>query len=207
MVDGTVDSLAGIKSMKGIMNGIIDEKHCTTPGFFDPEVAAQTVRILPGEYFATADGTAITTLLGSCVSVCLFDRSSAVGGMNHFMLPQVMLGSNATRCAAPHAGSCTNVCSARYGACAMRHLLLQLEQLGANRSRLQAKLFGAGRVMAGMTDIGEKNSAFALEYLQERGIPVVASDLGGFCPRKVTFFPATGRALVKRLRDIPEGLP
>jgi chemotaxis protein CheD len=183
------------------------EKQSSAPGYFEPEFATQMVRILPGEYFATADGTAITTLLGSCISVCLFDRGSSVGGMNHFMLPQLMLGSNATRCSEPGKGSCTNVCSARYGACAMRQLLLLLEQLGASRSRLQAKLFGAGRVMAGMTDIGAKNTEFALGYLQEQGIPVVASDLGGFCPRKVTFFPATGRALVKRLRDIPEGLP
>jgi chemotaxis protein CheD len=189
------------------MKGIMFEKMCTTPVHCDPESAAKTVRILPGEYFATADGTAITTLLGSCVSVCLFDRGSSVGGMNHFMLPQVMLGSNATRCADRHAGSCSNVCSARYGACAMRQLLLRLEELGARRCRLEAKLFGAGRVMAGVTDIGAKNTEFAQGYLQELGIPVVASDLGGFCPRKVTFFPATGRALVKRLRDIPEGLP
>jgi chemotaxis protein CheD len=189
------------------MKELMNEKQRISPGFSDPESATYAVRILPGEYFATADGTAITTLLGSCVSVCLFDRGSSVGGMNHFMLPQVMLGSNATRCADPGTAGCTNVCSARYGACAMRHLLLRLEELGASRSRLQAKLFGAGRVMAGMTDIGMKNSEFALGYLQERGIPVVASDLGGFCPRKVTFFPATGRALVKRLRDIPEGLP
>jgi len=189
------------------MEGIMEQKHCTTARYCDPESAAQTVRILPGEYFATADGTAITTLLGSCVSVCLFDRGSSVGGMNHFMLPQVTLGSNATRCADPGTAGCTNVCSARYGACAMRHLLLRLEELGASRSRLEAKLFGAGRVMAGMSDIGEKNSTFALGYLQERGIPVIASDLGGFCPRKVTFFPATGRALVKRLRDLPEGIP
>jgi chemotaxis protein CheD len=189
------------------VKGIINEKQCTSPGLFDQECAAQAVRILPGEYFASADGTVITTLLGSCVSVCLFDRGSSVGGMNHFMLPQVMLGSNATRCADPGTGSCNSVCSARYGACAMRHLLMRLEELGASRSRLEAKLFGAGRVMAGMSDIGQKNSEFALGYLQERGIRVVASDLGGFCPRKVSFFPATGRALVKRLRDIPEGLP
>ena len=89
----------------------------------------------------------------------------------------------------------------------MRQLLLRLDQLGARLSRLEAKLFGAARVMAGVTDIGAKNAEFAAGYLEERGIPVVASDLGGYSPRRVTFFPATGRALVKRLRERPEGIP
>jgi len=184
-----------------------DETLCSRSSYFDRQFAAQAVKILPGEYYATADGTLITTLLGSCVSVCLFDPGSGAGGMNHFMLPQIMQGSNATHCSDPAAVACALVCSARYGACAMRHLLLRLERLGADRCRLEAKLFGAGRVMAGVTDIGEKNAQFALGYLRERGIPVVASDLGGSCPRKVTFFPATGRVLVKRLRELPEGTP
>ena len=183
------------------------EKQKPSASYFDREFATRVVKILPGEFYATADGTAIATLLGSCVSVCLFDRFSAVGGMNHFMLPQVLQGSNATRCSDPGAASCDAVCSARYGACAMRHLLQRLEALGASRSRLEAKLFGAGRVMAGMSDIGEKNAAFALGYLQECGIPVLASDLGDCCPRKVVFFPATGRAVVKRIRELPAGIP
>ena len=184
-----------------------EDDYCTSLSYFDREFAVQAVKILPGEYYATADGTAITTLLGSCVTVCLYDRGIGVGGMNHFMLPQILQGSDATRCTDPAAVSCSAICSARYGACAMRHLLQALERLGANAGRLEAKLFGAGRVMACMTDIGEKNAQFAVGYLQERNIPIRASDLGGSCPRKVAFFPATGRAMVKRLRDLPEGIP
>jgi chemotaxis protein CheD len=185
----------------------VSDSLLTNARYFDRDFATQAVKILPGEFYATADATAITTLLGSCVSVCLYDRQSGVGGMNHFMLPQILRGSDATRCAGPSPTLCADSCSARYGACAMRHLLERLQLLGANYSRLQAKLFGAGRVMAGMSDIGEKNAAFALGYLRERGIPVVASDLGDCCPRKVIFFPATGRALVKRVRELPAGIP
>lgn len=182
-----------------------DDPHFTTTSYFDRDFVTPAVKILPGEYFATADATAISTLLGSCVSVCLYDRSSGVGGMNHFMLPKVLLQGNSTRCAAPYAPPCGTTCSARYGACAMKHLLERLEMLGARRTSLEAKLFGAGRVMAGGADIGEKNAAFALGYLEERGIPVVASDLGDCCPRKLVFFPSTGQVFVKRLRTLPTG--
>ena len=68
------------------------------------------------------------------------------------------------------------------------------------------KLFGAGRVMAGGADIGEKNAAFARGYLNERSIPVEASDMGGSCPRKLVFFPATGRVFVKKLHRKPIGI-
>jgi chemotaxis protein CheD len=178
-----------------------DGPYLTTASYFDRDFGTTAVKILPGGYFATADATAITTLLGSCVSVCLYDRGSGVGGMNHFMLPELMLDGSAVRCS----DACAATCSARYGTCAMRQLLLRLELLGASRSRLEAKLFGAGRMMAAMADIGEKNAAFALGYLKQEGIPIVASDLGESCPRRVIFFPATGRVFVKRIRDLPAG--
>jgi len=177
-----------------------------TTRYFEREFATNAVKILPGEYFATADATAISTLLGSCVSVCLYDRDRGVGGMNHFMLPKVLLQENATRCATPYAPPCANACSARYGACAMKHLLERLEVLGARRTNLKAKIFGGGRVMAGGVNIGQKNATFILGYLDEQGIPVVASDLGDCCPRKLFFFPATGRVFVKRLRMQPIGI-
>jgi len=174
--------------------------------YFNREFLTQATRILPGEFHVTADATPITTLLGSCVSVCLYDRGSGVGGMNHFMLPQRLAGTDAvTRCADPTLAGCAYICSARYGSCAMRQLLQRMEQLGANCACLEAKLFGAGRMMRGV-DIGEKNASFALGYLEERGIRVVAKDLGTRFPRKVVFFPATGRAVVKRIRHLPAGV-
>ena len=78
-------------------------------------------------------------------------------------------------------------------------LLEQLEKLGARRSHIEGKIFGAGRVMAGVSDVGAKNSSFAIGYLNERNIPVVSTDLGDCHARKVFFFPATGRVFIKRL--------
>ncbi len=179
-----------------------DPYHCKG-SYFDPEFGTVAVKIGAGECFATAEPVAITTTLGSCVSVCLYDSERGVGGMNHFMLPELLQSAKASLCT----GACDSgsVNCARYGACAMRQLLQRLEALGANPRRLAAKLFGAGRVMAMATDIGGKNAAFAIEYLKRHGIPIMASDLGECCPRKVVFFPATGRAWVKRMRDLPAG--
>ena len=167
--------------------------------YFDQEFETDAVKIVAGEFYATDQPVAITTLLGSCVAVCLYDIERGVGGMNHFMLPELQQGGEAVPCA----GLCntTSRSCARYGSCAMRRLLRQLEELGADRRRLAAKVFGAGRVMATATDIGEGNASFAVDYLKQQGIPIVASDLGECCPRKVIFFPKTGRALVKRMRS------
>ena len=169
--------------------------------YFEPEFGTVAVKIVAGECFATADPIAITTVLGSCVSVCLYDLERGVGGMNHVMRPELLQGGKSALCTGACDSNSTNC--ARYGNCAMRQLLLQLEQLGTNRSRLAAKVFGAGRVMAMASDIGASNASFALEYLRQEGIPVVASDLGEKCPRKLVFFPQTGKAWVKRMRDLP----
>jgi chemotaxis protein CheD len=182
-----------------------DYQEFITTSYYDREFNTNAVKILPGQYSATTDGTAIVTLLGSCVSVCLYDEERGVGGMNHFMLPTAQEKPDGGGCTDPYGPPCTNPCSARYGKCALKRLLERLESLGARRDKLKAKLFGAGRVMAGGADIGSKNATFALQYLKTRGIPVVASDMGDRYPRKLIFFPATGRAFVKRLDKEPEG--
>jgi chemotaxis protein CheD len=82
----------------------------------------------------------------------------------------------------------------------MEILINHLLALGADRSRLEAKVFGAGRVLEGVTDIGKRNAEFTIEYLAREKIKVVAKDLGDTFPRKVYFFAKTGRVLVKELR-------
>ena len=126
---------------------------------------------------------AIATVLGSCVSACICDPNAAIGGLNHFLLPQ----SNAA------AGTGT-----RYGVHAMEMLINEILKNGGDRGRLQAKLFGGGNILSlsGANPIGEKNQAFALEFLRREGIPVVASDLGGTSSRRVYFFPAANKVLV-----------
>jgi chemotaxis protein CheD len=130
------------------------------------------------------------TLLGSCVSCCLHDPAAGVGGMNHFMLPE--------------GGSGPVSEPARYGVHAMEVLLNELLKEGARRVRLQAKLFGGGNVLKGFTvgNVGEQNVRFIRGYLEREGIRVVAEDLLGNQPRKVAYYAATGKALVKRLPKV-----
>lgn len=163
--------------------------HFSKRTYFDRTFNAMAVKILPGEYHVTDSEILISTVLGSCVSVCVYDRVNGVGGMNHFMLP----GSKLEQ------GALTDP-SARYGTHAMELLLTHYIQLGGKRSDLEAKVVGAGRVMDGMSDVGKQNADFALDYLNSRDIQVVASDIGDVYPRKVVFSPRTGQVFVKKIR-------
>jgi chemotaxis protein CheD len=164
-----------------------------TEGFFDNRLDAQVIKVLPGHYRALravdAPGQPVlATTLGSCVAACLYDegprRGEGIGGMNHFLLPAGGEGE-----------------SARYGVHAMELLINAMLGLGAQRSRLRAKIFGGGAVLAAVTsiDVGRQNASFVKQFLLTEGIPVLAEDLLGPHPRKLLFFPATGEARVKRL--------
>jgi chemotaxis protein CheD len=161
--------------------------------YFDREFQVDTVKILPGQYHASRKG-AVTTVLGSCVSTCLWDPIERIGGMNHFMLP----GDNA------HPDS-PWAASARFGVYAMEVLINDMIHLGADRRRLVAKVFGGARLLAGFErlDVGAKNSEFVVEFLRVEGIRVLASDLKDVCPRKVHFFVESGKVQVKRLSLTP----
>lgn len=162
-------------------------------GYYDPYFEREAVKILPGEYFVTPRDILIVTVLGSCVSVCLRDRQSGIGGMNHFMLP-----GNSEEGFGPVSSS------ARYGVYAMELLINQLLKLGARRHQLEAKVFGGGCVLRGITanNVGQRNVDFALDYLHTEGIELLAEDLLDIYPRKVYFFPASGRVLVKKLKSL-----
>jgi chemotaxis protein CheD len=162
--------------------------------YFDREFQVEAVKILPGQYHASSGPGTITTVLGSCVSTCLWDPVERIGGMNHFMLP----GDTAAPGAAWTA-------SARFGVYAMEVLINQMTRMGADRRRLVAKVFGGARVLAGFDklDVGAKNAEFVLEFLKVEGIPLAAQDLLDVHPRKVHFFPATGKVQLKRLQVAP----
>ncbi len=164
-------------------------RHFSNNSYFDRVFGKPAINLLPGEYHVTAAETIISTVLGSCVSVCLYDAVSGIGGMNHYMLPG---DSNK---------ACKGESSARYGVTAMDLLLDHVLHLGAERERLEAKIFGAGRVMDKMSDVGRQNADFAVRYLNERQIRIVAVDVGATWPRKVCFSPATGQAFVKRIKN------
>jgi chemotaxis protein CheD len=136
----------------------------------------------------------LVTVLGSCVAACIRDRVSGIGGMNHFMLPDSAGQDQANPLSS----------SARYGTYAMEMLINELAKLGARRPNLEAKVFGGGNVLRGFTiaNVGERNSAFVLDFLRMERIPVVAQDLLDIYPRKVYFFPSSGKVMVKKLRNV-----
>ena len=159
----------------------------------DPHFQTDAVKVLPGEYFVSSQDMAIVTVLGSCIAACLWDRLTRVGGMNHFMLPE----------------GDSSEASGRYGSYAMELLINEMLKLGARRESMQAKIFGGGQVMANFTsmNVGERNTEFVTEYLQTERIPIVSQDVLDIYPRKVVFFPSTGKAMVKRLAHAhPEAL-
>ena len=149
--------------------------------------------MLPGEYFVSTEDILITTVLGSCIAACIWDGKARIGGMNHFMLPD---GDGMDGLG-------------RYGSFAMELLINGLLKKGARRECMQAKVFGGAQVMAGFTtmNVGERNTRFVLDYLATERIPVVSQDVLDIHPRKVCFFPVSGKALVKRLaHSHPESL-
>lgn len=189
------------------MTAILDrvarsERPAGLPGFdhvqryWDPDLERWVVKILPGEYYVTMDDEAITTVLGSCVSACVRDPERGVGGMNHFMLPEdAATGSDSWL--DPAVGRAT-----RYGSYAMESLINDMLKLGAARERLEIKLFGGGRILASMSDVGGRNIEFIRSYVRLEGFRVAAEDLGGTRPRKIVYFPMSGRVMVRRLRPV-----
>ncbi len=165
------------------------KSHAPKPGeasFFyrDHHFKHDAVKVLPGEYYVTTDDMVLMTVLGSCIAACIWDPKVRVGGMNHFMLPD---GGG---------DSC-----GRYGSYAMELLINQMMKLGARREHMQAKVFGGGQVMHTFTtmNVGERNTQFVLDYLQTERIAVISKDVLDIHPRKVCYFPATGKAMCKRL--------
>jgi len=152
-----------------------------------------TAKILPGEYYVSLNrGEAVATTLGSCVSACVRDKVFGIGGMNHFMLP----------IKAEHGSNDWLDFATRYGSFAMEHLINDILKNGGIRKNLEVKLTGGGKIMANMSDVGEKNIRFALEYVQAESLALLSEDLGDIYPRKVMYFPETGRLLVKKLRTM-----
>jgi chemotaxis protein CheD len=154
--------------------------------FYDAHFKNEAVKVLPGEFFVHDEDILIMTTLGSCIAACLWDRQQRVGGINHFMLPDGGAGGSD---------------GGRYGGYAMELLIGELIKRGATRSTMEAKVFGGGAVISGMSslNVGERNTKFVLDYLATERITVVSKDVMDVYPRKVCFLPHSGRAMVKRL--------
>jgi chemotaxis protein CheD len=140
------------------------------------------IHIVQGEQHVTDDpNVVLTTLLGSCVAACMRDPVAGVGGMNHFLLPGGRAGAIERD-------------MQRHGVHAMELLVNELLKRGARRERLEAKLFGGGRLIDGLTDVGRQNAEFAVGFLANEGIRHVGGSLQGDFGRKIQFWPVSGRA-------------
>ena len=171
--------------------------------YYDAHFKNEAVKVLPGEYFVHDEDILVMTTLGSCIAACLWDRDKRVGGMNHFLLPDMGNGSG------PGGGGrgSNGGNSGRYGGFAMDLLVAEMVKRGATRSSMEAKVFGGGAVVSGMNtlNVGERNTTFVLDYLRAEGITVVNKDVLDIYPRKLCFLPASGTAMVKRLATANTG--
>ncbi len=161
--------------------------------FWDPTHGCMTVKVLPGEFYVSGQEEMVSTVLGSCVSACIRDGERRIGGMNHFMLPEPMSSERNDWSSAVGR-------AARYGSDAMEQLINTILKAGGRREALTVKIFGGGRVLAQMTDVGQRNIAFVKRYLETEGLPLLAADVGDIYPRQLQFFPASGRVRVRQLR-------
>lgn len=166
--------------------------------YWDKQRDMVVAKILPGEFYMTTHNVAIATTLGSCISACIWDKKSHIGGMNHFMLPITNKEAHEVNW-----GQRDKTADAtRYGNFAMEHLINSILRAGGRRVNLKAKLFGGAKVLNQMSDVGQKNIDFAMEYLEQENIVIESSDIGSSFPRKIVFEPCSGRAFVKRLDNL-----
>jgi chemotaxis protein CheD len=153
-----------------------------------------SVRVFPGEHYVTADAEEmLVTVLGSCVAACVRDPLTGIGGMNHFMLPE-----------SPESSDDSASSSMRYGNVAMERLINDILSRGGQRHRLQIKVFGGGNVMRGNSNIGHRNADFVESYLAAEQLEIAASHLRGLLPRRIHYFPITGKVMLLELRRSDE---
>jgi len=166
--------------------------------YWDRKRNSVVAKILPGEFYMTKSDVGIATTLGSCIAACIWDNRVGIGGMNHFMLP--LTDKEAHEVDWGKRGMASD--ATRYGNFAMEHLINLILKNGGRRANLRAKVFGGGKVLKQMSDVGQKNIDFVLNYLEDENIQLEGSDLGSFYPRKVLFEPMSGKVFVKRLDNL-----
>ncbi|HEY4212712.1 MAG TPA: hypothetical protein VGM84_14620 [Steroidobacteraceae bacterium] len=160
----------------------------------DTESGLWSRRVLAGEFYVTGENEIISTVLGSCISVCMRDAQAGVGGMNHFMLPDE--GNRVPT------GAVDTGLSTRFGSYAMESLINGLMVRGAVRNRLEIKIFGGAQILDSHAHIGDKNIHFVRNFLAVEGLQPIAQDLGDVVPRSVLYYPMSGRVRVKHLKPI-----
>jgi chemotaxis protein CheD len=173
-----------------------DRLPSTLPGFesihryWNAQHNGIIAKIKPGEYYITRTGDCISTVLGSCVAACIRDPENGIGGMNHFMLPS---GGDGKQDIVNDA--------LRYGNYAMEHLLNDIVKYGGKRKNLEIKLFGGANIAGMGQNIGLRNVDFICKYVASEGLQIKSKDLGGDYPRKILYFPASGKLMMKKLEN------
>jgi chemotaxis protein CheD len=162
--------------------------------YWDKTHDIYAAKLLPGEYYVTLQGEMIVTVLGSCVSACVRDKVFGIGGMNHFMLPTGAEGGSSN--------SSWNSAATRYGNFAMEALINDILKNGGRRENLEVKVFGGGMILENMTNIGMMNISFVRDFIKTESLNLLAEDLGDVYPRKVHYFPQTGKVKMKKLRSM-----
>ncbi len=161
----------------------------TKKRFYNATFNAHVIKIFAGEWaISVRDDEMLATILGSCVSACVRDPVAGVGGMNHFLLP----GDEDNHREANDA--------ARYGVNAMESLINALLKAGAQKQRLEFKVFGGGNVINNSARIGSKNAAFVQQFLAREGYGIASKDLEGDYPRSLHYYPVTGKVMLRTLR-------
>ena len=151
--------------------------------------------VVQGEFSISKEPDVIlSTVLGSCVAVCLFDKGRSVGGMNHYLLPT---------------GDSAGSGNVKYGVNAMELLINEILKIGGRRDKLEAKVFGGASMFESKTDIGASNVAFGKEFLSAEGIPIVSESTGGKLARRIHFIPFTGaaRQMIVPAQEAPPARP
>lgn len=165
----------------------------TVNRYWDEQHNIFSAKIGPGEYYVSSQREMITTVLGSCVSVCIHDPVAGIGGMNHFMLPDSHSYDLNSWQSTPVSDG------ARYGNIAMERLINTIIINGGTRENLEMKVFGGSKLMEASYNIGFDNIVFVKQYIASEGFAILAEDTGGIYPRKLQYFPTSGRARVKKL--------
>jgi len=167
--------------------------------YWDHHHDSYVVKILPGEYYVTRYDEILTTVVGSCVSACIRDNVQRIGGMNHFMLPTHI--SSLEKWENTYAST-----ASRYGSVAMEQMINEILKYGGKRQNLEVKLFGGGRIVGNMINIGQRNIEFVKDYVKLENLVLLAEDLGDIYPRKILYYPNNGRVRVKKLRAMEQSI-
>ncbi|MGF1454281.1 MAG: chemoreceptor glutamine deamidase CheD [Alphaproteobacteria bacterium] len=184
----------GIRKERRSARSMLGGRGTATHRFFDPQEDKWIIKVLPGQFYVTADpNEVIATVLGSCVAACIRDPETGFGGLNHFMLPEDM----------GHAWGGADS-SLRYGTFAMERLINEIVRTGCPRERLEIKLFGGSILQSSQILIGSKNAEFVRRFLAQEQLPIAGEDLGGRHARRIHFYPVTGRARRKFVMDAVE---